>query len=56
MTFSAFLHWLLWRDARMSVCGRAWERQDGSEVWRFWVRVWGTDHCLQSWIYHKMRD
>jgi len=56
MTLSAFLHWLIWRDHKMSVCGRAWEKQDEHRLWRLWVQVWGADHCLRSWLHHKMRD
>lgn len=55
MTFSTFLHWMIFGDAKMSLCGRAWERRDCDPFWSMWVAFWGIDHCRRSWIYHKLR-
>jgi hypothetical protein len=54
MTLSAFIHYLIWRDPGMSVCGRAWERRH-DPVWRVVVKVMGPRHCRQSWWWHRLR-
>jgi hypothetical protein len=56
MTFSSFLHWVIFGCDRMSICGRAWERREEYTFWRAWVAVFGHDHCRNSWLYHKLRD
>ncbi len=53
MTISSFLHWLIWGDHRMSVCGRALEVDH--PFWRRWVRFFGVGHCLGSWLHHRAR-
>jgi hypothetical protein len=55
MSLSSLVHWVLWGDHRMSVCGRALEKCD-QPFWRAWVRVWGVGHCLGSWMNHKLRE
>jgi len=31
-----------------SWCSRAWRLQDQHLFWRWWVRVFGRDHCARS--------
>jgi hypothetical protein len=49
---SRILHDALYADASMSLCARAWDRQDVSRFWRAWVRVFGAEHCRRSWLWH----
>jgi hypothetical protein len=54
MTISAWLHWLIYNDASMSICGRAWERRH-DPFWAMWVKVFGKRHCRESWWWHRLR-
>jgi hypothetical protein len=54
MTFSAWLHWLIFRDASTSLCGRAY-RLRHVPFWAAWVRVFGLRHCRQSHYWHLLR-
>jgi hypothetical protein len=55
MTLSSWLHYLVFRDPRMSICGRAWDKRE-HRFWALWVKVFGKDHCRNSWLYHMLRD
>ena len=52
---SRALHDWLFDDASMSLCARAYDRQNVSRFWAAWVRVFGPEHCRRSWIWHCER-
>lgn len=52
---SRILHDMLFRDASMSLCARAYDRHDVSRFWRAWVRVFGADHYRRSRLWHCER-
>jgi hypothetical protein len=58
---SRVIHDLIYDDATMSLCARAYDKQDVSTFWWLWVKVFdfvwyicgqGSDHCRASWLYH----
>ena len=55
LDLSRLLHDTLFDDASMSLCARAYDRQDVSRFWWCWVRVFGQAHCRRSWIWHCER-
>jgi hypothetical protein len=55
LDLSRAIHDLFFDDASMSLCARAYDRQDVSLFWRAWVRVFGPSHCRRSWLWHCER-
>jgi hypothetical protein len=55
MTLSSLVHWIIWGDAGLSVCGRAWLQREHYPLWRWTVRLAGEDHCRRSYEYHAAR-
>ena len=55
LDLSRLLHDTLFDDASMSLCARAYDRQDVSRFWWCWVRVFGQAHCRRSWLWHCER-
>lgn len=58
MTISQGLHYLIFRDASTSLCGRAWARRH-EPFWQTFMdsaNAWfGAGHCRASAAYHARR-
>lgn len=58
MTLSQRLHYLIYRDASTSLCGRAWARR-AEPFWELFsdtADVWlGNGHCERSAAFHASR-
>lgn len=62
MTFSAFLHWLAFGHAGMSICGRAYQLRH-IPFWGEFCRLtdalagpFQRSHCRQSFFWHIERQ
>jgi hypothetical protein len=62
VTVSAFIHWLIFGHAGMSICGRAY-RLRHIPFWGAWCRGWDLmarpfmrSHCRQSFFWHIERQ
>lgn len=51
--FSSWLHGLFFEDHQHeSLCSHAYRLRFQSRFWRFWVWVFGAEHCRKSYEYY----
>lgn len=51
---SRLTHDILLGGPSESLCSHAWGHREVSMFWSIWVRVFGRDHCRNSYLHHHL--